>query len=151
MSLRPQRENARYCQAAVMADAEPPGSYPQRRRCLRRAAGELDFRGRARRAVDHHISERNSRAEPRAKRLEHSLFGGEPPRQVLDPIYPIAALVEFGLNEATRNQRVARILDPAPDLGDVNQVNAVSDDVHETDLSLSPTYESVSNTMARHE
>ena len=130
VSLRPQCENARHCQAAGMADAEPPGGYPQRRCGLRRAAGELDFRGRARRAVDHHIGERNSRAEPCAERLEHRLLGGEPPCQALDPIGPIADLVKFDLNEATRNQWVARILDPAPHLGDVNQVNAVSDDVH---------------------
>ncbi len=129
MSLRSQRENARHRQTAGMADAKPPDSYPQRGRRLCCAAGELDFRGRARRAVDHHIGERDSCAKSRAERLEHCLLGGEPPRQSLDPIGPIADLVKFDLNEATRNERVARILDPAPHLGDVNQVNAMSDDV----------------------
>ena len=113
-----------------MADAEPPGSYPQRRCGLFRAAGELDFRGRARRAVDHHIGERNSCTKPRAERLQHRLLSGEPPRQALDPIRPIADLVELDLNEATRNERVARILNPASHLGDVNQVDAMSDYIH---------------------
>jgi hypothetical protein len=122
-----------------MADAEPPGGHPQQRSGLRRAADELDLRHRARRAVDYHIRERNPVPEARAERLEHSLLGGEPPGQALDPIGPMADLVELDLDEATRNERVARIFNPAPNLGDLYEVNAVSDDVHKTRLSFEPS------------
>jgi len=73
-----------------------------------------------------------TRAEARAERLEHRLLGGEPPRQALDTIGPITNLIQFGLHETARDQRVARILYPGPHLRDVDQINAVSDDVHRT-------------------
>jgi hypothetical protein len=91
-------------------------------------------------AVDHHIGECDARAEARAERLERRLLGSKPTCKTLDPVGPIADLVEFGLDEAPRNQRVARILNPALHLGDVHQVNTVSDDVHKKHLSLSPIY-----------
>ena len=137
MSLRAQRESARHRHATRMADAELPSGHSQRRGGLRRAARKSDFRCRARRAVDHHIGEGNSRPEAGADRLEHRFLGSEPPRQALDPINPIADLIQLGLHKATRNQRVTRILDPAPHLGDIHQVNAVSDNVHRIRLSLS--------------
>ncbi len=87
---------------------------------FRCAAGKVHFWRRARRTVDHYICECDPGTEPAAERFEHRLFGGEPARQSFDPIGPIADLVELGLNEATRNERVARILNPAPHLGDVN-------------------------------
>ena len=130
MILWAQREYACHRQAAGMADAQPPCGHPQRCGRLRRAAVESDLRGRAGRAVDHHIGERHSGAEPRAERLQHRLLGGEPACQALHPIGAIADLVKFSLNEATRNERVARILNPASHLGDVNQVDAMSDYIH---------------------
>ena len=137
MTLRAQCESARHRHAARMADAELPSGHSQRRGGLRRAARESDFRRRARRAADHHIGEGNPRPEAGANRLEHRFLGSEPPRQTLNPINPIADLIQLGLHEATWNQRVARILNPAPHLGDIHQVNAVSDNVHRTRLSLS--------------
>ena len=119
MNLCPQREHTRHRQAASMADAESPDGHPQRRGGLRSAAGELNFRRRAGRALDHHVGEGYSRAEARAERLEHGLFGGKPPRQSFDPIVPVADLIELGLNEATREKRVARIFDPALHLANV--------------------------------
>jgi hypothetical protein len=149
VSLRAQGQNARHRQPAGMADAEPPSCHPKRRGGLRGTAGEPDFRRSTGRAVDYHICERDARAEARAERLEHRLLGGEPPCQTLDPIGPIADLIKFGLHETARNQWVARIFDPAPHLGDVDQINAVSDDVHKTRLSLSPTFQSAPNIRER--
>ena len=119
-----------------MADAELPSGHSQRRGGLRRAARESDLRRRARCAVDHHIGESNPRPEAGADRLQHGLLGGKPTRQALDPIDPIADFIQLGLHEATRNQRVARILYPPPHLGDVHQVDTVSDNVHKTRFSL---------------
>lgn len=146
MSLRPQREDARHRHAAGVADAESPRYHPQGLGGLCRAAAELDVWRRTRRAMDHHIGERNPGAEARAERLEHCFLGGEPPRQPLDPIGTIADLVELSLNEATLYQRVARIFDPALHFGDVHQVNAMSDDVHKTLFRLGPTDQCAPNT-----
>jgi len=114
VSLRPECENARHCEAASVADAEPPGGHPQCCCSLRRAAGEPHLGRGARRPVNYHIGERHARTETRSERLEHCLLGGEPPRQTLYPIGFNANLVELRLVEATRNQWVARIVDPAP-------------------------------------
>ena len=137
MTLRAQCESARHRHAPRMTDAELPTGHSQRRGGLCRPARESDFRRRARRAADHHIGEGNPRPEAGANRLEHRFLGSEPPRQTLNPIDPIADLVQLGLHEATWNQRVARILNPAPHLSDIHQINAVSDNVHRIRLSLS--------------
>lgn len=102
-------------------------------------------------AVDLHIAERYPCAKSRAERLEHRFLGSKSSRQSLDPIDPLTDLIQFGLSKASRNQRVSRILDPAPHLGDVHQVNAMSDDVHKIHLSVSPIYEKVSNIRDREE
>ena len=64
--------------------------------------------------------EGDPRPEAGADRLEYRFLGGEPPRQALNAIDPIADLIQLGLHEATRNQRVARILYPPPHLADVH-------------------------------
>lgn len=130
MSLQPQCENARHRQTAGMADAEPPSGHSQGLGGLGRAAAELDLRCSARRAVDHHIGERDARAKARAERLEHRLLGGEPPGQALDTIGAIANFLKFGLHEAARNQRIARIFDPAPQLSNLNEVDSMPDYIH---------------------
>lgn len=127
MSLRPQREYARHRQAAGMADAQSPCGHPQRCGRLRRAARELDLRGRAGRAMNQHISERDSRAEPCAERLEYRFLGSEPSGQALDPIGAVADFLKFDLHEAARNQRIARIFDPALQLGNLNEVDSMPD------------------------
>jgi hypothetical protein len=130
VSLRPQCDNARHRQAAGMGDAEPPSGHPQGLGGLGRAAAELDVRCSARRAVDHHISERDARTEARAERLEHRLLGGEPPGQALYAIGGIANFLKFGLHEAARNQRIAWIFDPAPQLSNLNEVDSMPDYIH---------------------
>ena len=92
-----------------MADAEPPGGDPQCGGRVRCAAGKVEFRGRPGRAVDHHVCERHPAAEASVDCLEHRVLGGEPSGQAFYPIGPIADLVELGLNEARRNEWVARI------------------------------------------
>lgn len=130
MSLRPQRESARHSQAAAMADAEPPGVHSQSRGRLRCTASELDLRRRARCAADHYVRERNPRAEARTKRLEHCLLRGEAPGQALDAIGAVADFLKFGLTEAARNQRIARIFDPAPQLSNLHEVDSMPDYIH---------------------
>jgi hypothetical protein len=130
VSLRPQCEYARHRQAAGMADAEPPSGHPQGLGGLGRASDELDFRCGARRAVDHDIGERDARAEASAERLEHRLLGGEPPGQALDAIGAVADFLKFPLHEAARNQRIARIFDPAPQLSNLNEVDSMPDYIH---------------------
>lgn len=143
MSLLPQRESARHRHPSGVGDAKPPSSYPQRRCGIRCTAGQPDFRRRARRPVDHYIRECNPGAEPRAERLQDRLLGGETPGQALNPIGPISNLVKFGLDETAWNQRVARIVDPSPQLGDDYQVNAMSDHVQRNGHSLYPRQQSL--------
>jgi hypothetical protein len=139
LSLCAQCENACDCHATRMADAESPCGDSQRRGRLSRAAGEPNVRRGARRAVDYHVGKSYPRPEASAERLKHRFLCGEPSRQALDPIDPIADLVKLDLDKATRDQGIARILDPAPHLGDVHQVDAVSDDVHKACLYLEPS------------
>ena len=75
-------------------------------------------------------------AKSRPERLEHGLLGGEPAGKAFDSIRPIANLGEFRLNEAARDERIARILNPPPQLGDVYQINTVPNDVHPSRHSL---------------
>ncbi len=132
-----------------MADAEPPGGHSQRHSRLRGAAEEPDLRRRTWRAVDHYVGERDARTEARAERLEHCLLGGESPGQALDPIGALADFLKFGLHEAAWNQRIARILDPAPHLGDFDEIDPVPDDVHKKYPSLSQTPDNTPNTVDR--
>lgn len=65
-----------------------------------------------------------------------SFLRGEPASQALGPIRPVAHLVELLLNETARDQRIAWIVDPAPHLGHVHQIDPVPDDTHIRRLSL---------------
>ena len=124
------RDGARHGHRAGMADAEPPFGNTMLSGGLCGAACKPDLRRRSRRAMDDDIGERHAAAEPCPQRLQNGFLGGEPAGQTFDPVGPVADLVEFLLNEAARDQRIARILDPAPHLGDVDQIDPVSDDVH---------------------
>jgi hypothetical protein len=86
--------------------------------------------------MDDDIGERNARPEPRSQCLQNSLLCGEPAGQTIDPVGPATNLVEFLLNETARDQRISRILDPAPHFGDVDQIDPVPDDVHIRGQSL---------------
>ena len=86
---------------------------------------------------------------PAAERFEHRLFSGEPSCQSFRPIASIADLFEFGLNEATWDERVARIFNPAPHLGDVYQVDAMSENVHKARLSLRHAKDTLPPTLWR--
>lgn len=130
MSLSSHRKNTRHSHVASMADAEPPSSHAQSPGCLGCAATKLDLRRGPWRTVYHHIGERDARTKARAKRLEHRLFGGEPPSQPFDPIGAIADFLEFGLYEAAWNQRIAWIVDPAPQLGNLNEVDSMPHYIH---------------------
>lgn len=130
MSARTQRESTRHGHSAGVADAEQPCGHPQHRGSLRRAASDPHGWRRAGRAVYHDIGECDARAKSRAKRLEHCLLGCEPSGQTFDPIGGITDLVEFGLNETAWYQRITGVLDPAPQLSDLNHIYSMSDDIH---------------------
>lgn len=130
MSLSTHRENTRHSQAASMADAEPPGSHTQSPGCLGCATTKLDIRRGSWRTVYHYIGERDARTKARAKRLEHRLLGGEPPSQPFDAIGAIADFHKFGLYEAARKQRIARIFYPASQRGNLNNVDSMPHYIH---------------------
>ena len=83
----------------------------------------------------HYIGESNPGPEAGADRLQDSLLGGKPTRQALDPVNTISDFIHLGLHEATRNQRVTRVLDPSSHLCDLHKIDAVSHNVHKTHLS----------------
>jgi len=94
------------------------------------SAGKPDLRRRPCGAIDNNISERHAVTEPCSQRLQNGFLRGKPAGQALDPVGSVADLVEFLLSETARGQWIARILDPAPDLGDIDQIDPVSDEVH---------------------
>ena len=131
MSTRAQRENACHRHTTGMADAEPPGDHSQRRSRLRRAADKPDFRRSARSALNYHIGECNTCTESRAERLEYCFLRSESSCQALDPIDRITDFIKLSLDETARNKRIARIIDPAPQLSDFDKVDSVSDHIHD--------------------
>ena len=57
-------------------------------------------------------------------------FAAKRPARRSTPVGPVAYLVQLFLNKAALDQRIAWIVYPAPHLGDVDQIDPVSDDVH---------------------
>jgi hypothetical protein len=127
---RAQCQDACHRQTASVTDAKLPSGHPQIGGRFRCSTGKLDLRRRARRTVNHYISERDTCTEPSAERFEHSLFGCEASCQTLDPINGIADFVKFDLNETTWDQRVTRIVDPALHFDNIDNVDPVSDHIH---------------------
>jgi hypothetical protein len=80
--------------------------------------------------VDHYVGECDSCAESRAERFEHRLLRGEPARQALDPVDRIADFIKFGLNETPGDQWVAWIINPALQLGNLNQIDSMPNYIH---------------------
>lgn len=130
MKLAPQSENARHRQATCVADTEPPVGHSQGVCCLCGTPDELDLGSSPWRTVDHHISERDARTEAGSKCFEYGLLCGEPPRQSLDSIRAVTDFLQFALREATRNQRIAWIFDPALQFSNLNEVDSVPDYIH---------------------
>jgi len=113
-----------------MADAEPPLRDAEVRGRPCRASRQPDLGRLARDPTNHDIRERNPSPKASPERLQNSFFRGEPAGQALNAMRAIADLLELLFNETTRDQRVARILDPTAHIRDVDQVYAVSDDSH---------------------
>lgn len=130
MKLGPQREDARHREATGVANAEPPVGHFQGLRNPGGATDELDPRSVSRRAVDHNIGERDAGTETSPNRFEHCLLGGETSRQSLDTIGAVTDFVQLALREAARNQRIAWVFDPTPQLSHLNEVDSMSDYIH---------------------
>ena len=131
MSLIAQGQDTGHCHPPGMADAEAPSGHAARRRSLRGAADQLHLRRRTKHTMNNDVGEGYASAKTSAKRLQHRLFGGEPASEVIDAIGSVASLVKLSLDEAARDQWVARILDPTPKFGDVHQIDPMPDDVHD--------------------
>lgn len=136
MRFRAQCEDTCHGHPASMTDAQLPSGCSQRFGRSRCATREPNLRRRSWLALDHYIGKCNPRTKTGADRLEHGLLRGKSTRQALDTMDPIADFIQFGLHEATRNERITRVLYPPPNLGDVHHVNAVSENVHKYDSSL---------------
>jgi hypothetical protein len=130
VSAGAERKSARHRHTTGMADAEQPRGHPQRCGGLCRAAGKMYGRCRASRPVNHDVGECDTRTKSRAERLEDCLLGGKPSGQAFDPIGCSTDLLEFSLNETAWYQRITRVLDPAPQFGDLNHIDSMSDDIH---------------------
>ena len=91
LNLRAQRNGARHRHAARMADAKLPSRHSQRRGHLRRPPAESRTSGAAPgdRCIITSVKATPA-PKPNADRLEHRFLRGEPARQALDPIDPIA-------------------------------------------------------------
>ena len=123
------RDDARHGHCTGMADAKLPFGNSKIGSGLCGTSLKPDLRRSSRGAMNDDISECHAGTEPGSQRLQDSFFRGEPASQALDPIGPVADLIQLFLNKAALDQRIARILDPAPHLGDVDQIDPMSDDV----------------------
>jgi len=79
--------------------------------------------------MDYDIRERDTRAEPGSQSLEDSFLRGEPASESLYAVGTMTHLVQLFLDKAARDQRIAWILDPAPDLGYVDEIDSMSNDL----------------------
>lgn len=113
-----------------MADAQPPFDDAKCNGDLCGTTREPDLRRRTRHAMDDHVGESDARSEPCTQRFQNSLLRSEPAGQALDPVGAVADFIDLLLREAARNQRIARIVDPTPNLDDVHQIDPVPDNVH---------------------
>jgi hypothetical protein len=125
-----QGQDAGHRHPAGMADAEPPCVHATRGGGLGCAAAQAYLRRRPRGAVNDDIGESNARAESGSERLQHRLLCGETACQAFDSVRPVANFIKLVLDEATGNQRIARILDPSPEPSDIDQIYTMSDDIH---------------------
>jgi hypothetical protein len=116
--------------AAGVAYAQPPTGDAETLRGQGGSAAQNDFRRPAWFAANNDILERDAGAETRSESLQHSLFGGEPAGKPFDPIGTFADFRELVGGKATRDQRIARIFDPSPQRGDLDEINSVSDHAH---------------------
>lgn len=130
MNFWTQCESAGHGHVAGMADAQPPSRHTQCDGSSRSSAGESNYRRDASRAMNHYIGKCNAGAKPGAECLKDRLLRSKPAREALDTIGCVANFIHLLLDEAARNQWIAPILDPAPQLSDTHQVNAVPDDIH---------------------
>lgn len=124
------RDRACHGHRASVADAQLPCSNPTFGGCFFSAARKSHLRRRTRGATDDNVGERHASPKPCSHSFQDCFLRGKPAGQALNPTGPVAYLVEFFLNEAARDQRIARILYPASHFGDIDQVNPMSDDVH---------------------
>ncbi len=92
--------------------------------------GEADLWRPAPGTVDDNVCEPDASPEPCSHSFQDSFLRGKPARQPFNSARPIPHLVDFFLNEAARDQRIAPILDPTSQLGNVNKINSVSNDDH---------------------
>ena len=124
------RDGARHGHRANVANAKPPFGNATSSGDLCGTTRKSYPRRLARGAMDNDIGECHAGPKSSSQRLQDSFLRSESASQALDAIEPVTNLIEFFLNEAARNQRIARIFDPAPHLGDVDQINPMSNDIH---------------------
>ena len=55
---------------------------------------------------------------------------------MFDPVRTVPDLFEFRLNKTTWEQRIPRVLNPTSYVGDLNQINTMSNDLHVVSHSL---------------
>jgi hypothetical protein len=121
---------ARHRHCASMADAQLPFDNTKVPGGLCGTTRKPDLRRSSRGAMDNNIRECYPSTETGSQRLQDRFLCGEPASQALDSVGPVVHLIQLFLDKAALEQGVAWIFDPAPHLGDVDQINPVSDDVH---------------------
>jgi len=124
------RNGARHGYCAGVANAQSPFGNAKFYGDPRSATCEPDLRWRTRSAMNDHVGEGDARSEPCPQRFQDCLLRSEATDQALDPVGPLADVIEFLLREAAPNQRIARIVDPAPHRLYVHHIDPVPDNVH---------------------
>ena len=113
-----------------MADTQSPVRDAKVCGSIGSAAKKRDARGCPRCAVDEDVGKGNAGAEPCGKRLQDCFLGGEAAGEALGAIRPRGEFSQLVRTEATGYKGVAGIVDPALDVGDCDEIDAVADDVH---------------------
>ncbi len=113
-----------------MTDAQLPCSDSAFGGSLFGAAHESDLWRRTKGTVDDDICKCHASPKPCSHSFQDSFLRGKLARQPLNPAGSISYLVEFFLDKTAGDQRIAGVLHPAFHLGDVDQINPMSDYVH---------------------
>jgi hypothetical protein len=113
-----------------MTNTQLPSIYPTFRRDLCGSSSQPYLRWKACSSANDNIRECDACSKPSAKSFQYGFFCCEPASQTFNSFKSIANFVEFFLNKASRDQGVTRIFDPAPNKGDVDQINPMSNNCH---------------------
>ena len=91
---------------------------------------------RTRGTMNYDVRKGHAVTESSSQCFENCFLSSESASQMFDPARTVPDLSEFLLSKTTWEQRISWVLNPTSYVSDLNQINAMSDDLHVTPPSL---------------